>query len=87
MLNRKKVTMNKSNTKAINDFISKLEEMIDQAGTIKDSLDDSMQGKSEKFQESEKGEALSGEIENLDEAISALETAKEYLESARGDVA
>lgn len=61
-------------TKKTDSFISQLEDMKEYIGDIINKKQESYDTKSEKWQESEKGEELQAEISNLGELLESIET-------------
>lgn len=60
-------------TKKTNSFISQLEDMKEHIEELLGKKQDSYDSKSEKWQESEKGEEMQSEISNLEELVSSIE--------------
>jgi len=62
---------------AIKKATSQAEDLFNEIEAIKDAAQDRFDGKSEKWQEGEVGEAASGNLSELDDLVSALESAKD----------
>lgn len=69
-------------TKEADAMISKLEDLIDQLSIQRDDLQEKFDNRSEKWQESDKGEEMQTDISTLDDVISSLESAKDDLQNA-----
>ena len=73
--------MNKSQQKRLNDIASAIELAKSDLETLKDEIEEAYDGKSEKWQESEKGQEASQEKDNIENALSELETARDSVQS------
>ena len=56
-----------------------LETVKEDLQTVYNNLEETMEEKSDKWKESEAGEAAQGELENLESSINAIETACDSL--------
>lgn len=58
--------MNKAQVKKIKSMVSSMQEMLSDIETIKDQLNETFDGKSDRWKESEKGEKAQEEISNIE---------------------
>ncbi len=77
--------MNKTTRKEIDDLIAQLESIKEQIGTIRYNEEEKYDNMPESLQESEKGEAMSNAIDNLESAMDSIEEVTSYLEEAKGE--
>lgn len=66
-------------------MIGQIEEMKSLVQNYVDGLQDTFDGRSETWQQDEKGEAASAKIDSLNEAVAALEGAYEALNNATSE--
>lgn len=76
--------MNKTTLKRLSDIFSRLEVIRDELDNIQSEAQDEHDGKSEKWQESEAGEASAERLNNLESAVGEIETAMESVSNAHG---
>ena len=62
-----------------------LETVKEDLQTLYNNLEETMEEKSDKWKESEAGEAAQGELENLESSIDAIETACDSLNEYTSD--
>lgn len=74
--------MNRERRKVIKELIIELEDLYSQLEEVKDEEQESYDNLPENLQESSRGEAASEAIDNLESALSSIDEAREYLESA-----
>jgi hypothetical protein len=68
--------------KILNAAFAEVEQMIDSLTRIKDDWEESIDGKSDKWRESEKGERQQERIDALTNVLDSLETIKDDLQTA-----
>lgn len=76
--------MNKSQSKITGQAISDIEGIMAGLETVIEELQETYDGKSEKWQEGEKGEELVARIDQLRCAVDSLLAASEEIDNARG---
>ena len=77
--------MNMTTRKDIDDLIAQLQSIKEQIGTIRYNEEEKYDNMPESLQESEKGEAMSNAIDNLESAMDSIEEVTSYLEEAKGE--
>lgn len=77
--------MNKSRRSRIDEIIQKIEDLVYDIDVLRDEEEESYENLPESIQYSDRGEAMSEAIDNLESAISSLEEATEYLNEAKGE--
>jgi hypothetical protein len=78
--------MKAGDMKLLKKFLGDVEQMIDTLTPVRDGWQDAYDVKSEKWQESDKGEKLQERINSLSSALDNLESAKDDLgEAAQED--
>lgn len=77
--------MNKSRRSRIDEIIQKIEDLTYDIDVLRDEEEESYYNLPESIQYSDRGEAMSEAIDNLESAISSLEEATEYLNEAKGE--
>lgn len=77
--------MNKSRRSRIDEIIQKIEDLTYDIDVLRDEEEESYENLPESIQYSDRGEAMSEAIDNLESAISSLEEATEYLNEAKGE--
>ena len=77
--------MNKSRRSRIDEIIQKIEDLCSDIDLIREEEDTAYYNLPESLQESERGEAMTDAITNLEDAISTLEDATDYLHDAKGN--
>ena len=77
--------MNKSRRSRIDEIIQKIEDLGYDIDVLRDEEEESYENLPESIQYSDRGEAMSEAIDNLESAISSLEEATEYLNEAKGE--
>ena len=65
--------------KEVKRIYGELETVKEDLQTVYNNLEETMEEKSDKWKESEAGEAARGELENLESSINAIETACDSL--------
>ena len=71
--------MTPASKKEIKRIYGALETVKEDLQTVYNNLEETMEEKSDKWKESEAGEAAQGELENLESSIDAIETACDSL--------
>lgn len=74
--------MNKQRRKSIQEVMTKLEELKEQLDYILSDEQEAFDNLPESLQDSERGNAMSEAIDNLEYAMSSIEEVVEYLEEA-----
>ena len=77
--------MNKYRRSRIDEIIQKIEDITYDIDVLRDEEEESYENLPESIQYSDRGEAMSEAIDNLESAISSLEEATEYLNEAKGE--
>ena len=77
--------MNKSRRSRIDEIIQKIEDLCSDIDLIREEEDTAYYNLPESLQESERGEAMTDAITNLEDAISTLEDATDCLHDAKGN--
>lgn len=72
--------------KALNNIYSELEALASRIETIENEVSDAVEGMSEKASETEKGEALTAELEGLNNATSSMTDLLDALGDLKGDM-
>lgn len=76
--------MNKARAKKIQTVIERLAKLKEMVEELQQEEQDAFDNASEKLQESEKGEAMEEAARDLEQSISSLDEAIEYLTLAQG---
>lgn len=76
--------MNKDTRKHIDDLLEQLEIIKGEIEEIRDEEQEKFDNLNEYLQNSEKGEAFTTAIDNLDSAVGSIEDVTSYLEEAKG---
>lgn len=74
--------MNKIRRKTIADIMARLDALYDEVQSVMAEETEARDALPESLQESERYEAMDEAVDNLDYALSSIEDAREYLESA-----
>lgn len=77
--------MNKSRRSRIDALIQKIEDLCYDIDVIREEEENAYDNLPESIQESERGEAMSEAVSNLEDAISYLEEVTDYLNEAKGE--
>jgi hypothetical protein len=77
--------MKATEKKAINKAIADIEQMIETLTTIRDEWEDSFGSRSDKWQESDKGEAARSAIDYLTNALDSMESTKDDLSNVMSE--
>lgn len=77
--------MTPAQKKEIKRIYGELETVKEDLQTVYNNLEETMEEKSDKWKESEAGEAAQGELENLESSINAIETACDSINEYTSD--
>ena len=77
--------MNKARRSKIGKIQEQISDMLSDLNEIRDEEESSYYNLPESIQSSDRGEAMSEAVDNLDEAISMLEDVDSYLNDAKGE--
>lgn len=77
--------MKKADKETLNAHLGTLEGMLEHVQTIQQEQQDAFDGKSEAWQEGDKGQALQSIIEALDQAAGSLQDSIDNLQSATAE--
>ena len=74
--------MNKDRRKSLSTILTSLEALGAELSALHDEEEEAFESMPESLQDGDRGEAAQAAIENLEQAQSAIEEAKEYIETA-----
>lgn len=78
--------LTKTQKKSLTEALDKLADARSLVGEVKDELDETYGNKSEKWQQSEKGEELQSKIDSLDDAYGSIESVEDDINGIIGAI-
>lgn len=77
--------MNKSRRARLDKILEQIDDIICDINTVREEEEEAYENLPESIQDSDRGQAMTDAIDNLEEAINNLEDIEDYLNEAKGD--